>query len=73
VGLDVRFSTLCLPSRFAHPLTRVGPQQQQQQPQQQSIELEKVMRIVFQSSTSKTLEPPQALGAGVEQFRSACG
>jgi hypothetical protein len=45
VGLDVRFSTLLLPSRFAHPLTRVGPQQQQQ-PQQQSIELEKVMRIV---------------------------
>jgi hypothetical protein len=43
VGLDVRFSTLCLPSRFAHPLTRVGPQQQQQQ----SIELEKVMRIVL--------------------------
>jgi hypothetical protein len=47
VGLDVRFSTLLLPSRFAHPLTRVGPQQQQQQPQQQSIELEKVMRIVL--------------------------
>jgi hypothetical protein len=44
VGLDVRFSTLFLPSRFAHPLTRVGPQQQQQ-PQQQSIELETVMFI----------------------------
>jgi hypothetical protein len=34
-----------LSSRFAHPLTRVGPQQQQQQPQQQSIELETVRVI----------------------------
>jgi hypothetical protein len=40
--VDVFVSTFLLPSRFAHPLTRVGLQQQQQQPQRQNIELETV-------------------------------
>ena len=47
--VDVRCLDVLLSSRFAHPLTRVGPQQQQQQPQQQSIELEtvRVMELNF--------------------------
>lgn len=52
---------VCLSSRSGHPLTRVGPQQQQQQPQQQSIELETVRIMVC----FKTLVPPRALNASV--------
>ncbi len=52
-----------LPSRFAHPLTRVGPQQQQRQPQQQSIELETVM--IIDGDLLQNLVPLRALCASV--------
>jgi hypothetical protein len=57
LGWVLMFVSSTLSSRFAHPLTPQGPQQQQQPQQQVSIELDKVCAMKILLDRCRRLAP----------------